>query len=146
MVRDDKCGAASRARTSDFKIFSLALSQLSYRGAIPPMKVRLIKFTGSRHGVSCPRGVLRECRAPRGTPAGNIPRSRRDTWTCLTSGPRQAPPRNIRTTRRPRRSRAEVPDMPGCPGLPVTGRCSPEKGGPPTPTGCVRRPKPPRRR
>ena len=30
-------GAVSRARTSDFKIFSLALSQLSYHGVIAPM-------------------------------------------------------------------------------------------------------------
>ena len=28
----EKYGAVSRARTSDFKIFSLALSQLSYHG------------------------------------------------------------------------------------------------------------------
>ena len=30
-------GAVSRARTSDFKIFSLALSQLSYHGVIAPI-------------------------------------------------------------------------------------------------------------
>ena len=39
-------GAVSRARTSDFKIFSLALSQLSYHGVIPPYRYFVDKGYG----------------------------------------------------------------------------------------------------
>ena len=47
-------GAASRARTSDFKIFSLALSQLSYRGVIVPNVNTHYKVNGRAGRASFP--------------------------------------------------------------------------------------------
>ena len=58
MIDRRRDGAVSRARTSDFKIFSLALSQLSYHGVIPPYRCSRYKVCdGVRHDAA-PSGSL----------------------------------------------------------------------------------------
>jgi hypothetical protein len=95
------------------------------------MRGGLIKFTGSRHGVSCLRGASGGFLAHLRTQACNIPPSRNGTWTCWTEGRGQRHDEPCEDTAA-RRSRAEVQI---CRVAWVAGKmvCFPAIGSRPTP-------------